>query len=76
VSGIDRTVIGRERWGRHPVNPFEVKRHGEKPIVPVAVPEPITPMVNGTFASLPHLRHVFDKISPRSIHRIENSLAR
>ena len=30
---IDRAVIGSERRGWHPVNPFHVKRHGEPKII-------------------------------------------
>jgi hypothetical protein len=28
---IDRTVIGSERRRWHPVNPFQMKRHGDNP---------------------------------------------
>jgi hypothetical protein len=31
MFAIDRTVIGGERRRWHPVNPFQMKRHGEKP---------------------------------------------
>src|ERR1700733_13537767 len=33
VFGVDRTVIGSERWRWHPFNPFQVKRHGDNPIL-------------------------------------------
>jgi hypothetical protein len=32
MFGVDRTVIGSERWRWHPFNPFQVKRHGDNPI--------------------------------------------
>jgi hypothetical protein len=35
---IDRTVIGSERRRWHPVNPFQMKRHGDNPILPAYRP--------------------------------------
>jgi hypothetical protein len=29
MGGIDRTVIGSERWRWHPINPIHMKRHGD-----------------------------------------------
>ena len=56
---IDRTVIGSERRRWHPVNPFEMKRHGQTRYLPAgSIPDsgrfgqPITEMVNGTFGGL------------------------
>ncbi len=52
---IDRTVIGSERRRWHPVNPFQMKRHGDNPDLPApsirqrSFRQPITEMVNGTF---------------------------
>ncbi len=52
---IDRTVIGSERRRWHPVNPFQMKRHGDnprssrRPIRRRSFGQPITEMVNGTF---------------------------
>jgi hypothetical protein len=31
MFGIDRIVIGSERRRWHPVNPFQMKRHGDNP---------------------------------------------
>ena len=53
---IDRTVIGSERRRWHPVDPFEMKRHGVSPNLALlhrsgrrAFAQPITKLVNGTF---------------------------
>ena len=34
MDDIDRTVIGSERRRWHPVNPFQMKRHGDDPRLP------------------------------------------
>jgi hypothetical protein len=30
MRGVDRTIIGSERRRWHPVNPFQMRRHGDK----------------------------------------------
>jgi hypothetical protein len=69
---IDRTVIGSERRRWHPVNPFEMKRHG-KPKSPGRIDPG-----RAVFASqsrnwltersrdLPQVRLVFDEELPKS----------
>ena len=54
MADIDRTVIGSERRRWHPVNPFQMKRHGGKSESSSAAParrfrQPIMELVNGTF---------------------------
>ena len=71
---IDRTVIGSERRRWHPVNPFQMKRHGDNPnSLPHrsdggVLRQPNTPVVNGTFClpnvSPPQVRLVFGEESP------------
>src|SRR5258708_3287628 len=31
MGGIDRTIVRGKRWRWHPVNPFQMKRHGDDP---------------------------------------------
>jgi hypothetical protein len=31
MGAVDRAIIGYERWRWHPVNPIQVKRHGDVP---------------------------------------------
>jgi hypothetical protein len=53
---IDRTVIGSKRRRWHPVNPFQMKRHGDNPLSPRRAEnrgeagQPNTELVNGCFA--------------------------
>src|SRR3954452_20957980 len=55
---IDRTVIGSERRRWHPVDPFEMKRHGLGPNLAAASirqassVQPNTEVVNGTFEGI------------------------
>jgi hypothetical protein len=55
---VDRPVIGCERRRNHPVDPFEVKRHGVTHFSPqlgrsrARGRQPIMELVNGTFGAL------------------------
>src|SRR6478735_2402669 len=68
---IDRTVIGSERWRWHPVNPFQMKWHGDNPNSPrhrsgseVFVSQS-RKWLTERFAYLPQVRLVFDEQLPR-----------
>src|SRR3981189_1585833 len=68
---VDRTVIGNERRRWHPVNPFQMKRHGLSQILRPAAPVPTVfasqsrKGLTEPFACLPRVGLVFGKKPPR-----------
>jgi len=74
---VDRAVIGSKRRRRHPVNPFQMKRHGDDPSGSSPPnrsrqrgAQPITEMVNGTY--LPQVCLVFGEELPQLVRPNEN----
>src|SRR5882672_10286147 len=67
---IDRTVIGSKRRRWHPVDPFQMMRHGDNPShSPQSIRQrdfrqPTMEMVKGTLLRLPQVRLVFGEKSP------------